>query len=832
MNAAPFLLDQVDFFRLDACRKLDPQRRAEFGQFLTPAPTARLMASMFECPGISVRLLDAGAGVGSLSAAFVSEICKRERRPESVTLTAYEVEPAFLGYLNSTLARCKAECQSAGIEFTARVFQEDFIEEGVGILSGSLFSSMPKETFDCAILNPPYRKIHSDSKTRRMLSTVGVETSNLYTGFLSIVVMLLAPGGELVAITPRSFCNGPYFRPFRKLLLEAMTIGRVHVFESREQAFREDEVLQENVIFQGIKAGERRGKVTISCSSGPEDEFVASREVQYQELVRPNDPDCFIHIIPDEFGSQVAERMAHFKCSLQEIGCSVSTGRVVEFRATEYLRDNPEKDTVPLVHPGNFEGGFIRWPKPNGKKPTAMVAAPGSEDLLVPAAHYVLVKRFSAKEQRRRVVAAVYDPGRILAANVGFENHLNYYHEGGKGLPETLAKGLAAFLNSTLVDLYFRQFNGHTQVNATDLRNFKYPLREQLTALGSKIGDYFPSQGVLDQYVEELLQMPEGNSTVNPVKAKKKIDQALKILRDLGLPRGQRNERSSLTMLALLNLKPESSWSSAEAPLIGITPMMEFFAEYYGKRYAPNTRETVRRQTVHQFLDAGIIVINPDESTRPTNSPETVYQIEPSVLKLIRTFGTSEWQKNLRIYLSSVRTLRERYAQERKMKRIPLKLPSGQKITLSPGGQNVLVQRIMDDFCSFFTPEAKPVYVGDTAEKWAYFDEPLLQSLGVTIESHGKMPDVVVYMEDKHWLVLIEAVMTHGPVDPKRRNELKNLFKDCKPGLVFVTAFIDRRSMVRYLNDISWETEVWVADAPTHLIHFNGERFLGPYEQT
>ena len=165
------------------------------------------------------------------------------------------------------------------------------------------------------------------------------------------------------------------------------------------------------------------------------------------------------------------------------------------------------------------------------------------------------------------------------------------------------------------------------------------------------------------------------------------------------------------------------------------------------------------------------------------------------------------------------------------MKRIPIQIAKRKKITLSPGGQNVLVKKIITDFCELFTSGGRLLYVGDTDKKWAHFDEPALNSLGVAIETHGKMPDVIVYEPNKNWLVLIEAVTSHGPVNPKRHGELKTLFKGCTAGLVFVTAFLDRQAMMRYLGDISWETEVWVADAPTHLIHFNGERFLGPYER-
>ena len=317
---------------------------------------------------------------------------------------------------------------------------------------------------------------------------------------------------------------------------------------------------------------------------------------------------------------------------------------------------------------------------------------------------------------------------------------------------------------------------------------------------------------------------------VDSKKIERKIKEALKVLESLGFPRQQQNERSALTLLSLLSLKPDDLWETANEPLMGITPMMDFFAEHYGKRYAPNTRETVRRQTVHQFFQAALIVPNPDKPSRPTNSPKAVYQIEPSALKLLREFGKPGWDKHLREYLQTVETLKKLYARERDKNRIPVNLANGQKIRLSPGGQNVLVKNIIDDFCSLFTPDGYVIYVGDTQRKWAYFDPDALRELGVKIEEHGKMPDVVVYYTEKNWLVLIEAVTSHGPVNPKRREELKNLFAGSKVGLVYVTAFLDRRTMVKYLDDISWETEVWVAESPTHLIHFNGERFLGPYD--
>ncbi|MBE9198939.1 MULTISPECIES: BsuBI/PstI family type II restriction endonuclease [unclassified Nodularia (in: cyanobacteria)] len=323
--------------------------------------------------------------------------------------------------------------------------------------------------------------------------------------------------------------------------------------------------------------------------------------------------------------------------------------------------------------------------------------------------------------------------------------------------------------------------------------------------------------------------MSDNLNSPDSIPALQKIEEAKAVLRDLGLPAAQQNERSALTLLALLDLKVNIPWNRATNPLLGITPIMEFIAKNYSKTYAPNTRETIRRQTVHQFLEAGFLISNPDQPSRATNSPKTVYQVEPNALKLFRNYETNDWSKNLIVYLTTVETLKSRYAQERYMQRIPVIVTPGQTISLSPGGQNILIEKIINDFCALFTPEGKLIYIGDTGDKWGYFDSQYLNSLGVTVEAHGKMPDVVVHFIEKNWLVLIEATTSHGPINPKRRNELEAIFKNSTAGLVFVTAFDRRSDMARYINEISWETEVWVAEAPTHIIHFNGERFLGPY---
>lgn len=824
------LLGEVDLLRIAASQKQkQKQKKVTLGQFLTPAPVAELMAGMFnklDLPQIS--LLDAGAGSGSLLAAFVANLCQREQRPTYLDIVAYEIDPFLIHYLRQTLKLCAIACQIAGISLSYEIRSKDFIEDVVRLVQPSLFDNSENSRFTHAILNPPYLKINAHSKVRGLLRSLGLETSNLYTGFIAAASQLLNSGGELVAISPRSFCNGLYFRDFRRMFLEMMALDQIHLFESRQEAFSDDEVLQEIIIIHAVKQKQKFANVLIRTSLSAEDDFIKSNYLPYTEIVNPNDPQQFIHIIPDTLSQQVIRQMANFTCTLKDLGLTVSTGRVVDFRAKEYLCLMPGKNTVPLIYPLNFSRGYVEYPKVT-KKHQALVYVEQTVSLLVPNEHYVLAKRFSSKEEKKRVVAVVYDANRIDSVWVGFENHLNYFHKDGRGLDLTLARGLAAYLNSSLVDECFRLFNGHTQVNATDLRNLKYPTIEQLITLGLRVGEYLLSQSEIDELVEEELLSMTNQSENNTLIIKNRIDEALQILVELGFPRAQLNERSALTLLALLDLKPTEPWEAAASPLIGITPMMEFMAQHYGKIYKPNTRETVRRQTVHQFLDAALIIANPDAPNRPINSPKTVYQIEESALELLRTYGTDEWEKSIRTYLSSVETLKKRYSQERELSRIPIVI-EGKVKTLSPGGQNILIEKIIQEFAERFTPGGKLIYIGDTDEKFAHFNEAVLKHLGVTVDSHGKMPDVIIHHIKKNWLVLIEAVTSHGPINPKRKKELEVLFADIKIPLVMVTTFLSRKAMVEYLPEIAWETDVWVAEDATHLIHFNGEYLLQAYK--
>jgi adenine-specific DNA-methyltransferase len=310
--------------------------------------------------------------------------------------------------------------------------------------------------------------------------------------------------------------------------------------------------------------------------------------------------------------------------------------------------------------------------------------------------------------------------------------------------------------------------------------------------------------------------------------AAKRVKEALQVLIAVGIPREQQNERSALTLLALGDIQPRTPWNSAKTPLRRITEMMDWMRDYYEVRYAPNTRETIRRQTVHQFVQHGLLIENPDKPDRPINSPKWCYQLSPEAIKLLQTIGSTAFKKQIQQFRKNpaVSALKARH---RDLPRESVRMPDGAVIELSAGGQNTLIRAIVEEFAPRFVRSPKVLLLGDAANKEIISDVSAMTKLGVVLPQRGKAPDVLIHDAKRDWLIIIEAVTSHGPVDQKRKNELAHLFTSARPGLVFVSAFPDRKTFTKFHASIAWETEVWIADAPDHMIHFNGERFLGPY---
>jgi len=452
--------------------------------------------------------LDAGAGAGALTSALIGRLCESNAGVRSVEASLYELDPLIQPLLWETMRACQRRCAKAGIQFTFTIQDVDFIQEISGQVAGDLFGTKPP-AFDAAIVNPPYRKIGTDSPERRSLRRAGIETSNLYAGFIALIQRLLMPGGQLVGITPRSFCNGPYFRSFREDFLANLELRRIHVFDSRGAAFRDDSVLQENIIFHAVKGRKQPGELIISSSSGEPGGIVAEKRVPFAEVVHPQDAEKFIHIPSGTDHDSAKAAMHGLHTSLASLGLTVSTGPVVDFRLRAAIRWQPEEGTVPLLYPCHFNGGTVHWPKPDARKPNAILNNETTRPWLVKSGIYLLTKRFTSKEERRRLVACLFDPKHLDAPLLGLENHLNYFHENGHGLERNLAVGLFAFLNSTIVDQYFRRFSGHTQVNATDLRKLVYPDRKTLEAMGKELKELDQPQAKLDELVEKYIHAPQ-----------------------------------------------------------------------------------------------------------------------------------------------------------------------------------------------------------------------------------------------------------------------------------------------------------------------------------
>ncbi len=494
----PFrLLDQADAVRREIAPGLALERKSKLGQFMTPSTVARFMASLFPAATLrTCRLLDAGAGIGALSCAFLDRWTTGEGFDfQNAELQAYEIDDELRAHLEKTLATYASK-----LALTCNVSSGDFIWEA----ACKNFRGM--RLFSHVILNPPYRKINSNSQHRLILRRAGIETVNLYSAFVGLALLLMEDGGQLVAIIPRSFCNGPYYRPFREFLLSRSALRHIHIFGSRSKAFKDDDVLQENVIIRLERAAPQRN-VTISSSTDDTFTDIVTHEHPFDRIVFAADAEKFIHV-PTSPDPSAVELSTCIRFSLSDLGVSVSTGPVVDFRLQDHIRQNPVAGSVPLLYPGHFDAHSTQWPKHGMKRGNAIELNASTKKWLYPNGTYTVVRRFSAKEERRRIVASVVQPYVFPdAPMLGFENHLNVFHEDKHGLPEDLAHGLAAFLNTTAVDEHFRRFNGHTQVNATDLRLMKYPSRRALTRMGKWVQSQASvTQTALDDQLKDLTE--------------------------------------------------------------------------------------------------------------------------------------------------------------------------------------------------------------------------------------------------------------------------------------------------------------------------------------
>ena len=486
------LREQMEHRRITHANETPPAIKQELGQYFTPGHIADFMASLFPKATGNVKVLDPGAGIGSLSCALAERIAAEEWDVDSISVDAYEIDTAIVDQLKDNLTGC-----FSGDDCNVNVLNGDFLSATAAAVSNG---ESPKYTH--VIMNPPYKKIRTASREREATKAFGLETVNLYTAFMGAAIVSTVDGGHIVAIVPRSFCNGVYYKPFREFLLERCAIERIHLFDSRDTAFKDESVLQENIIIM-LRKNVSQGDVMLSYSKDGSLNDIQSRCVPFSAIVNPSDQEKYINIPPCE-ESKADNALDRMQSSLKDIGIQVSTGAVVDFRAKDELRMSYEEGAAPLIYPVHFKDWRVRWPV-ESKRPNAVMRTDATAKLFLPRGYYVVVKRFSAKEEKRRLVASIVTPDDFTNDEIAFENHLNVFMQSKHGLDRHTAYGLTVWLNTTWLDGKFRLFSGHTQVNATDLRNLPYPTSEQLSSMGLMLeAEREWSQEIFDKIAMEV----------------------------------------------------------------------------------------------------------------------------------------------------------------------------------------------------------------------------------------------------------------------------------------------------------------------------------------
>lgn len=812
------------------------------GQFLSTPALARYMAGRLDLPLKEAHVLDPAVGSGVLLCAVV-ERAIRQGYPDTLVLMGYEIDEALSESARLALEQAQRNAEDAGITVRFNIQADDFILTYAPSGTPSLFEAHapdPPVDFDAIIANPPYFKLRRDTPHVQAVEGFLEGGTNIYTLFMGLAARLLSRNGHACFIVPRSFCSGAYFKSFRTDFLRHAKPTHVHLFTSRRDAFDADSVLQENVIIEFSRPSPNVAfeSLTLSTSEGLHDlNDARARHVPADIFIGDGHRSIYYRLPVTELDAHIVEALDAWKTSLASHGFEVSTGPVVAFRNRSLLTDTDavsQGTAVPLYWMQNIQPGSTVWPTDRGSKPQGLRTDTGEANgLTLPITNYVLIRRFSSKEDRRRLTAAPFLANEYHHDSVSFENHLNYLSHSTRSLSLPEVHGLSALLNSALVDRYFRILNGNTQVNATDLKSLPLPARSAIEAIGQRALDHpqLDTNTVVFDTLRTCGYLPDSIPTFTETRfTMGKMQDAQEILQTLGLPKRQQNELSALTLLVLAQLSEEDDWTNAVPARLGISEMMDEMAERYDRRYAENTRESVRKNVIHQFVQAALVERNPDNPSLPTNSPNTHYALTKEAVQTLRSYGTDQWENAASQFLDEQRSLIERYQQKRDQERVPLTLPSGETYSLSPGAHNKLQVAIIEEFGPRFAPGAEVLYVGDTANKTLHLDEAGFRALSIPVPAKEKLPDVVLYAPDEHWIYFIEAVTSRGPVSPKRQVEIKQLIlSQTTAAPIFVSAFPDFSTFRTFIGDIAWETEVWIADRPSHMIHFNGDKFVGPH---
>jgi adenine-specific DNA-methyltransferase len=458
-----YALNELDTIRLTRISSVNHSHKEKFAQYLTPIEIASFMAKMttkYCMKKDTLNILDPGAGSGILSCSLMNDLIG-ENVKRNMNFDAYEIDNSILNSLEQSY-----QTVAAHKNVTYNILNKDFI---ISMCSDILWGI--NKTYDIIIMNPPYKKINANSEYRRSLHDIGIETVNIYSAFMAVAIKLLAENGILTAIVPRSFCNGLYFLPFRKFLYNNTSIQHIHMFESRRDNFKDENVLQENIIIVLKKDKKKSTTITVSYSKDKFFGLFSEKIVPNNSIIDPNDKLYFISI--PRFSENNKNQQLIF--TNKELGFEISTGPIVGFRMRERLVYEINKNSIPLLYTIHIRNQKITWPIVS-KKPNAIILNKiEMGKYCFEKGYYIVLKRFSSKEEKHRIQATLITPDDFFTEYFTVENHLNIIHHNGSGLDENLAFALVNYLNSDYCDRVFREFSGHTQVNATDLRNMKYP---------------------------------------------------------------------------------------------------------------------------------------------------------------------------------------------------------------------------------------------------------------------------------------------------------------------------------------------------------------------
>ena len=492
----------------------DIDLRKTRGQFFTPKQVAVFMAKMFNVTRNRIHLLDPGAGTGILSVAFCDRISNSDESMD-LTIDAYENDPNLLPHLKKSLELCKIKLEERGHKFDYNIYEQDFILHNAIYFKKSdlMDSGENRILYDFVISNPPYYKLSKNSPQSTVMMELISGQPNIYALFMALSACMLKPEGEMVFITPRSFCSGLYYKKFREWFLKNVQIENIHIFESRKEIFDKDEILQENIILKARRVGKinKHDKLTISVSKNKDIKKLRRIEVQSDDVIYHKNGQTFIRIPTSSLDVDIVHIIDKWPYTLRDLGLEISTGPVVDFRAKYYLLHEFTKNSssTPLLWMHNMQNMKVVWPLKKKKKASAILVCDMTMPILLPVKNYVLVNRFSSKEQKRRLKAAVLLESDFHHDFVGIDNRVNYIHRPEGNLSIHEAFGIAAILNTSSIDNFFRSISGSTQVNATEVRSLPLPSIEDIRKIGRSI---YESQSYengfnLDKIVAENLRI-------------------------------------------------------------------------------------------------------------------------------------------------------------------------------------------------------------------------------------------------------------------------------------------------------------------------------------